>query len=121
MPVDPDQVIGFAFGFNAYTDTPNSGTIWIDNFRTLGEGAPVAEAIQQEQSQEVEEVPQAAADQPDSEPEQMEESEESESDETGSKRNLCPGSTAMIGFSIIAVGIIQTRKLSKRERRKIID
>lgn len=35
-PVDPAEINGFAFGFDTYPDTPNSGTIWIDNFALLG-------------------------------------------------------------------------------------
>jgi hypothetical protein len=38
QPVDPAEIIGFAFGFNTYPDTPNSGTIWIDNFGLLNAG-----------------------------------------------------------------------------------
>ena len=36
MPIDPTEINGFAFGFDTYPDTPNSGTIWIDNFGLLG-------------------------------------------------------------------------------------
>jgi len=35
-PVDPAEINGFAFGFDTYPDTTNSGTIWIDNFAFLG-------------------------------------------------------------------------------------
>lgn len=35
-PVDPAEINGFAFGFDTYPDTPNSGTIWIDNIALLG-------------------------------------------------------------------------------------
>ncbi|OGO14922.1 MAG: hypothetical protein A2Z14_16890 [Chloroflexi bacterium RBG_16_48_8] len=32
----PDGVIGIAFGFSTYSDTPNIGTIWVDDLSILG-------------------------------------------------------------------------------------
>jgi hypothetical protein len=40
-----DQVVGMAFGFDTYEDTPNTGTLWVDDLSLLGkefaEVAPV--------------------------------------------------------------------------------
>lgn len=35
-PVNPAEINGFAIGFNTYPDTPNTGTIWIDNLSITG-------------------------------------------------------------------------------------
>ena len=41
----PEQVTGMAFGLSTYTDTPNTGTIWIDDLNLLGQaGAAVPES-----------------------------------------------------------------------------
>ncbi len=32
----PERIIGLAFGFNTYPDTPNTGTIWVDDIQPLG-------------------------------------------------------------------------------------
>ena len=33
--VGPDRISGLAFGFNTYPDTPNTGTIWVDDIQLL--------------------------------------------------------------------------------------
>ena len=35
-----DQISGLAFGFNTYPDTPNVGTIWVDDLHFMGAEAP---------------------------------------------------------------------------------
>ncbi len=36
---NPDQVVGMAFGFTTYPDTPNTGTLWVDDIQLMGEGS----------------------------------------------------------------------------------
>ena len=60
----PDQIIGLAFGMNTYPDTPNTGTLWVDDLSLLGQGssAPAAPALVEEQtdSSEQQEEPESA-------------------------------------------------------------
>jgi len=115
-PVDPTEVMGFAFGFNTYSDTPNSGTIWIDNLRTLGEEAPVKQPAQDDT--QASEVEQAETESSTSEgPEETENNQikaAEDSEEVVGDRKLCPGSTAMIGLSIVAAFFFQNKRFQKR-------
>ena len=45
-PINPNEINGFAFGFSTYTDSPNSGTIWIDNFSLI---TPENQAVNQKE------------------------------------------------------------------------
>ena len=38
----PDQVVGIAFGFDTYEDTPNTGILWVDDLSLLGTEPPEA-------------------------------------------------------------------------------
>jgi len=40
----PDQVVGMAFGFDTYEDTPNTGTLWVDDMSLLRKEQEPAEA-----------------------------------------------------------------------------
>ena len=55
----PDQVSGMAFGMTTYADTPNTGTIWIDDLYLLGEET-VPAAHEQAPVAEQEEEPEAS-------------------------------------------------------------
>ena len=107
-PVDPAEINGFAFGFNTYPDTPNAGTIWIDNFSLLGaEGEPPP---QDEGETEAEAAPQAEEVQPTTAPEAEAQPEaESEEPEPG-RPSLCPGSMALMGVSVAFVGLVFVRR-----------
>ncbi len=107
-PINPVEINGFAFGFDTYPDTPNSGTIWIDNFTLLGgeevEAQPQsveAEEETQADPEEVEEAPSAA---------ELEEPPEAEG---GGGRSLCPGSMALSVLMVAGVGI----SFMRRQRR----
>lgn len=39
----PDRVLGLAFGFSTYPDTPNTGTIWVDDVQVIGGQPPTSE------------------------------------------------------------------------------
>ncbi len=105
-PVNPAEINGFAFGFDSYPDTPNSGTIWIDNFTVLGKEDT------EDQSQPVEEV----------EPGELEDESETGAidEDTGevpsvaaegeSGRRVCPGAMALSILMAAGVGIIFIRK-----------
>ncbi len=97
-PIDPVQINGFALGFDTYADTPNSGTIWVDNLEILDSSQPPADA--EEQSPPVaESTPKPAP------------AEDAPASSTG--RRLCPGSSALIGVVLLG-GVWVERK----QRRK---
>ena len=57
-----DQITGFAFGMNTYPDTPNTGTLWVDDLSLMGQApaqaaAPVAEVEEEASMPEQEEEP----------------------------------------------------------------
>ena len=93
-PVDPTEINGFAFGFDTYPDTPNSGTIWIDNFALLGgEDAqthpqPIAEAQPVEGQSET-----------------QVELQDTASTDSSDGRRMCPGSMALSLLVVAGVGI----------------
>lgn len=43
---NPERVIGLAFGFTTYPDTPNTGTLWVDDIQLMGGQAAVVEPPQ---------------------------------------------------------------------------
>lgn len=46
----PDQVTGIGFGFSTYPDTTNTGTIWVDDLRLMG-NEPTPPIVPQEEPQ----------------------------------------------------------------------
>jgi hypothetical protein len=114
-PMDPNQVVGLAFGFSTYPDTPNSGTIWIDNLSLAA-----SEQYPQPEIQEAAPEPEVAApqDQPqESEPEGSGETEpEPEAEPAPRERGLCRGSTALISSVVLAGIYLQsTKRLPRRK------
>ena len=93
-PVDPAEINGFAIGFSTFPDTPNSGTIWIDNFSFLGE--------------ESEEAPPAA------EPDQP----AAPAAPAGPTRRLCPGSLALGLMMVAFAGVVRMQVTRSRSRRR---
>jgi len=93
-PVDPAEINGFAFGFDTYPDTPNSGTIWIDNITLLDEEEaylnpqPIAEAEPIEAQNET-----------------LADLEESVEVSESSERTICPGSMALSVLMVAGVGV----------------
>ncbi len=101
-PVDPVEINGFAFGFNTYPDTSNSGTIWIDNFALLGAEDEPTSPEEAEAAPQAEEQESAAAAESESQPK----SEEPASDGP----SLCPGSMALIGIAFAGVASVSKRR-----------
>jgi len=115
QPVSPSEVIGFAYGFTSHTDAPNTGTIWIDNLNLLT-SEPSLPPDPEENSNPPEEAQEEAFSPPDSSEDEGDEKsqrEDEESAESNGGPNLCPGSTAMIGLTILAAGLFQS-KINKR-------
>ena len=52
-----DQVSGMAFGFSTYEDTPNTGTIWIDDLQLAGSISTAADPEPPEPAPEIETEP----------------------------------------------------------------
>jgi len=51
----PDQIVGLAFGMSTYLDTPNTGTLWVDDLSLLGQETAPAAPPQVEDQAEVHE------------------------------------------------------------------
>ena len=91
---NPERVLGIAFGMSTYPDTPNTGTLWVDDLSLLGAGQ--MSAVPSESNEE-----QAAA----SQPEEMEEEEE---DQGGI--SLPCGSAFLLPAFLIVGGFVFSRK-----------
>ncbi|MEA3349585.1 MAG: hypothetical protein U9Q82_03070, partial [Chloroflexota bacterium] len=101
-PVDPVDIRGVAFSFNTYPDTPNLGTIWIDNLTLLG--AEGEEAAITESEEETPPQAEETAPTPEEETQLKTESEES------AGRRLCPGSMALSLMTVALAGVVFLRK-----------
>ncbi len=96
-PVDPSQISGFALGFDTLPDTPNTGTLWMDNFALLGaENSPPAQP-QQASPETTAATAAATAPPPAAKP----------------KPGLCPGSLSLGLLTALLAGVVAVR----RERR----
>ncbi len=113
-PVDPADINGFAFGFNTLPDTPNSGTVWIDNFSLLGAEEGQAPQSEAEATTEEEAAPQDEAEEPTAAP-QAEEAQPQPESEESDRPSLCPGSMALIGIGVAFAGVVSVRK-RRRDR-----
>jgi hypothetical protein len=95
-PIDPSQITGVSFGFSTYEGTSNTGTLWIDGLRLLGEdSAPVTDYTPDEAEAPAED----SSDQPET---------ESDAPSQGGG-GLCPGSTALIGLSLAGIFILKRK------------
>jgi len=110
IPINPTAINGFAFGFSTSTDSPNSGTIWIDNFSLITtdnqhqhEGDQSAtdsipnQILQADESMEILETPE-------------ENGVSTDPGDENNNRRICPGSTGMIVFSLIGSFFLQQDK-----------
>jgi hypothetical protein len=55
----PDQIVGLAFGMSTYPDTPNTGSLWVDDLALLGQETTQT-APQQAAANEEEEEPETS-------------------------------------------------------------
>jgi hypothetical protein len=90
----PDQVVGLAFGFDTYEDTPNTGTLWVDDLTLLGSTPAVVEQPPEAGAEPSEEPSDAPPAQP-------------------TFRRMLPCSTALI----FPLGLVGLAVLMKRWRR----
>jgi hypothetical protein len=108
-PLDPSRVNGIAFAFNTFPDTPNIGTIWIDDLRLAGEGA-APEAAAEAPTQ----VPQAAAEEPtQAPPPAAEEPTQAPQDSqagSGKGLGLCSMPLALASLAVCGWGIRRMRR-----------
>jgi hypothetical protein len=86
-----------AFGFETYEDTPNAGTLWVDDLTLLGS----VPAVEVEPPQVAAESPEESGDAPPAQP---------------TFRRMLPCSTALI----FPLGLVGLAVLVKRWRRKEI-
>jgi hypothetical protein len=106
-PLDPAQIMGITFGLPTYEDTPNTGTIWIDNLELLASVAEEPEAPAPAPA-EAEQQPESGV-QPEAEPESEDETQpESEEEERG-VGGFLPCSSP-IAIAIVLAGITLRKK-----------
>ena len=108
ISIDPSSIIGLSFGFSTYTDTPNDGTIWIDNLSTFGEeSTPPNEDTESETPTDLDS--EILNPSPEAETKSMGDIEQPQ--EGGNIRSLCPGSVAFISLALF--GFLLIPKLTK--------
>ncbi len=99
-PLDPSKVNGIAFAFNTFPDTPNTGTIWIDDLGLLGESpapeAPVEyDSDQATQASDQEAAPEISSSSPD----------EAENPEDEKGFSVCGSPFFLAGIVLFGLGL----------------
>jgi hypothetical protein len=115
IPVDPAEITGLSFGFSTYEGTPNIGSIWIDNLSLFVGDISDSQTENDNYSSQAVDPNNASESSSDTENVITGEIQDQPSEEASGdrKRQLCPGSAALIGF--ILLGSVFIQNLRKKE------
>jgi hypothetical protein len=101
--INPAEINGFAFGFNAESDSTSTGTIWIDNLRLITKKRTSSESSDLDETQQ--ETP---SDDP------VITDIEIDSDSPGERSRFCPGSIPLIPLMAFFI-VIKLKSLKHKE------